>query len=238
MPNQTLNTMKKLKQLSIFGFALSFILSSCAIEKRHYMAGYSISWKNANHLSKTIGLVKNYTDEEIKSGNKNNVEQILTTDQIETSVADNSEVNNITASTDKSIFIPATPKIDLHINKKQLISENIPTSEIKTIIKEQKKNNKKAAKPASEERRSNGLAIASFICGILAILFCLLFVLEGAALALIVAIVSLILANFFGFSSLSRSDKGGKGFAIAGLIIGVPALLLLVLGLVLFFYLY
>lgn len=39
--------MKQLKQLLFFGFAVTFILSSCSMDKRVYTSGYYIEWKNS-----------------------------------------------------------------------------------------------------------------------------------------------------------------------------------------------
>lgn len=65
--------------------------------------------------------------------------------------------------------------------------------------------------PQPPPRQSNGLAIASLVCGIIGCLF--------------FGIILGPLAVIFGAVGLSRANRGasGKGMAIAGLILGVIA---------------
>ena len=37
--------MKIFKKLLLFGIILAFLLTSCSIEKRHYLSGYNVDWK-------------------------------------------------------------------------------------------------------------------------------------------------------------------------------------------------
>src|ERR1700741_2727512 len=118
--------MKKIKQLSLVGFALTFILSSCSMDKRVYTSGYHIQWKNG-HTSSKVELAENNTRNEIISENKSVVESTVKIEPEETLFADNSEVgdNNMNASTENSIFIPTSPKIDWNKkNNKTVVSES------------------------------------------------------------------------------------------------------------------
>lgn len=204
--------MKKLKQLFFFGFTLTFILSSCSIEKRQYMSGYYVSWHNNNHSGDMS--VKSNTNNAEQTENKNKVEPIVTTEQTETSAIDNSQINDntITASTDKSIFIPATPKIDLHKNKnKTVLIENTITSETKTIVKaNNSKKNKKATKSSASAGGGKSQLVALLLCiflGVLGIhrfylgytglgIMYLLFFLLGIPLALVLIGYPILLALF------------------------------------------
>jgi hypothetical protein len=71
-------------------------------------------------------------------------------------------------------------------------------------------------------QQSKGLAIASMVCGIIALLF-------GCCLWRIGWILS-ILAIVFGAVSMTNK-QGGKGMAIAGIVCGVLSLLPTILGL-------
>ena len=162
--------MKKLKQLSLFSLALAFILSSCSMEKRQYMPGYYVSWKSSKHINDVA--VKNTTINVEKTENNNSVEPIATEVPTEVSSIDNSQINenSLTASADKSIFVPATPKIDL--TKKHStpeVNKSLPVSEIKAIVKAGVKENKKANKKRGGDVPKGLLYVLCFFIPFLAV---------------------------------------------------------------------
>ncbi len=134
--------MKKMKQLSLGGLALTFILSSCSMDKRVYTSGYNIQWKNGKNKSDKLELVKTDPGNKVVSESKIIVEPTIKIETAETSFDDIS--NNITASTDNSIFVPSTPKFDFSKNQVKTVTIKNTPSEIKIIVKKQKKQNKKA----------------------------------------------------------------------------------------------
>jgi hypothetical protein len=77
----------------------------------------------------------------------------------------------------------------------------------------------------------NGLGVAALCCGIVGIFIGLI------PLAGIIAMPLGILAIIFGAVSIRRASRGeaSKGMAIAGLITGVAALVLSIIGMVIFF---
>jgi len=94
--------MKPLKQISIIGLSIMFILSSCSVEKRLYMSGYHFDWHNWKH---------NAVSQEMTNNNPN--ENILSTET-------DSIFQTLTASTDNSL-IPTFPnEVSLFKAVKQL----------------------------------------------------------------------------------------------------------------------
>ncbi len=157
--------MKKLTQIALFGFALTFILSSCSLEKRQYMPGYYISWSNGNRSS--AALVKNNLSHSEKTNNGNKVQPNLTDELPETSIDSGSEAgdNSISASAGKSIFIPAAQKFNLSKSRStKLSTDNNQPSETKTIIKEQKKDTKKTVKKNAHGMGGESQLIALLLC--------------------------------------------------------------------------
>jgi hypothetical protein len=183
------NTIKKIKPSSFFGLALILILASCSMEKRHYMSGYSISWKNDKHKSDKLEFVKNNTTNENKFENK----------KIESSLfaySSGISENNITASKDNSIFINSTPKIDLFKNKDRNELQGILTaSETKTIVKINSKQNKKKAKsdPIAEGKSQ---VVAFWICLFIGIVGIHYFYLGYTGVGIIRLLCFLIIASF------------------------------------------
>src|ERR1017187_10116329 len=158
--------MKKIKQLSLVGLALTFILSSCSMDKRVYTSGYHIEWKHNNHSSDKQEVVKNNTTNEIKTENKK-IELTATTAVSETTIENNSEVsdNNVTASTDNSIVIPTSHKIDWNKkNNNTATSKSKTTDETKKIVKEQKQQRRKVSKKADGGDKGKSQLVALLLC--------------------------------------------------------------------------
>lgn len=154
--------MKNIKQLLLFGLALTFILSSCSIDKRIYTSGYHIKWNKGNHVVEKRELVK--TNE--SKSEKEKIESPGTIEQSETLFADNSEVNenDITASLDNSIFIPSSHKIDWNKKNNTITAiRSVTLSATKTIVTEQKSENKKVESRGGGKNQVLALILCIFI---------------------------------------------------------------------------
>lgn len=188
------------------------------MEKRIYSSGYHIEWKNGNRNSNTQELVKT------NSGKQTEQNHIGTAEQSETATnaVDNSPTvidDNTTASVDnEQIILPQKEEINL------LSSHKVKTADeaikINPSIKaESKKGIKTITKNTDEEPKMSGWAIAGFICGTL-----------GLLLVLIIGWPFLLgtLGTIFSAIGLGQTSKGkkGKGFAIAGLITGILAIVI------------
>ena len=141
--------MKKITQLSLFILALTFVLSSCTMQKRIYLSGYNIEWKKGIQKSDKQSLVEKKTNDAVKTTSENNVEPASTLDQTQTSIAANPQVNqdNLIASTDNSIFTLTSPKIILNkISKNSIAGKSQTTNENKKIVKAKKQQSQKKRK--------------------------------------------------------------------------------------------
>jgi uncharacterized membrane protein YqaE (UPF0057 family) len=145
--------MNKLKQLSLLGVATAFILSSCSVEKRVHLAGYHIDWKKNKHGNTKIDVDQNTAANQAQFENKiveetiSPIESVNTVEQI------------VTASTENTIILPQTNKIDL--NKKvvkSIVKNALKTSEGRNILKEAIKTNSKKDNSKKEDL-SKGLVI-------------------------------------------------------------------------------
>jgi|ERR1019366_574079 hypothetical protein len=121
--------MKKIKQLSITGVAFAFVLSSCSMDKRVYTSGYHIEWNKGNQ-----SLDKTSSGRKFSATTKNN-ESTVTTEQSETAIGYDLEEseNDITASTDNSIFIPTSQKIDWNFSKNKT-NKNLDSTKVKKEV--------------------------------------------------------------------------------------------------------
>jgi hypothetical protein len=198
--------MKKLKQLSFFGLALAFILSSCSIEKRKYMPGYAISW---NHHSNKQKIAEDKTETSQQA-------------EAEKDVID----DNTTASLDNPIILPSSKpisfihKVTKEINKQTAVKPS-PSNFIKNHILKSKKNDVLDDQRGGEGDNKN-LAIVGLVLGILG---CVGYY-AGPLFGLAAIIVSAIALNKI---KKNPSEYGGKGMAIGGLILGIVAVVVWIL---------
>ena len=154
--------MKKIKQMTMAFLALTFILSSCSIEKRVYMTGYHIEWKkDINKISKS-DLVSNNSKiklNELKEESFINSSEEIIEEPIE----------NLSSSTDNSIYLPTQQKISFNpINDKKIIaSKTISKEQIKAVVKDNKKTNKK---PNNAPDEHSDMIVALILCFFLGVL--------------------------------------------------------------------
>jgi hypothetical protein len=198
--------MKSIKQLSFIGLAITLVLNSCTMEKRVYMSGYHIDWKNGKRNSNKQELVSN---DNVKQTEQN---QIVSVEQSENeNTVDNSPTvtdDNITASADnQQIILPKKEKINL------LSSHKVKTAEEESFKSEFKKGAKMILANA-DEPKTNGMALTGFICSLVG-LFLFGFAFFLGFLAIIFSAIGL------GKIKEDPTKWKGKKMAIAGLIIGI-----------------
>lgn len=196
--------MKKNKQL-LSGLVIAFVLSSCSVNKGVYLSGYHFNWRNNNNCKGKEQVVDNRKTESTTAAQTSEVISI------ENTVANE---NDFTASTEKSISVPATPKIDWNKKNKITTSNRSTTStEIKKIIQTQKKkHSKNASHPDTTAKKFHWAAITGFVTGLVGLF--------------VAGIVLGICAVVFSTIAIVKITKNGEeyrglGMAIAGLILGI-----------------
>jgi len=199
------------KKTSILLIAITSIafMSSCTMQKRLYLPGYNVEWNKSGNSEEKVNIASNVSSASQEQTTDNNSLSTGNTDNILTE-------ENLTASIDNSdIIISNNSKIQKSFTK-GILNSNKQKSKINkfSLNKSYKNSEITNAKPAGEGEGTNGLAIASLIFGIAGIV--LLFVPEIAVV--VAALIASILAIIFGFIGLGKSK--GKGFAIAGLVLG------------------
>lgn len=212
--------MKSIKQLSFIGMVIMFILSSCTMEKRQYMSGYNIDWKNKEHHTDKQESAGKYNEKKIGQN------EIITAQQLEyeTNTVDNITTANeapIMASVDNSV-IPMITTDEIKYKK----CDNLSPIKYQNGTKGNfAPNNLIFSKNASnktqidlEDRKGGGFGIASFVISLVGLLVGSIIL---GPLAIIFGIIGMI-------------NRKLKGLAIAGFIIGIIDLLagLIVLALV------
>ncbi len=160
--------MKTIKHLSLLGIVFAIVLSSCSVQKRHYMSGLHVVWNNSKHKIDNQEMVKNNSPKKLKSDDEKVVETIVNTESSENAMVNDSEVDNTIASTDKSIFIPAAKKMT--INQKtttNIESKNNVASKLNVITKKQ---TKKATKKPTDNGGGKDQLVALLLCIFLGLL--------------------------------------------------------------------
>lgn len=220
--------MKKLALLLIATFTLTLVLDSCSVQKRYHRNGLTINWKKASLKKKENqkGVTSHVEEESIVSTSKK--KETLTKNYQEPVLLD-------LASSDTELSVPTLSNVIPQVannsrDKNQTTS--ILTSTKNKPIKDNIKNTKKAVKKIiksiknkpAEEQKIHWAALTGFITSLVGLF--LLPILFG-----IVGIVFSAIA----LSQIKRSPElyKGKGFAIAGLVIGIVAVLFIFLVLAL-----
>lgn len=207
------------------------LISSCSVQKRIYRPGYHVEWANAN---KNINN-KNQSMSKKESQQSNELKFAILTqkdDIKESGIIANpiEKINHNEAPIDKSITalvnnIKSTSffKKKKDENKSEIIRTNQISHE-NYRSKNNPDNKIKATLTDGGEPKTNGLAIAGFILGVVGLL------LSFIGLGIISSILGLIFSAI-GLGKINRdpSKWKGKGLAIAGLITSVVAILLWVL---------
>jgi Na+/proline symporter len=80
------------------------------------------------------------------------------------------------------------------------------------------------------ERKGNGLAVAGFVCGLIGAIFGLIPLLFWIAFPL--GVLGLVFGGIAWHRARRDAERGGKGLAIAAVILGLLALVLAIIGIV------
>lgn len=226
--------MTKLTQLLSSVFIMTVILSSCSVEKRVYQSGYHIEWRKNKHNFHGKELVESSSYKVVDSNVENSTVQTFISDTTGSLPSQwTAEANTELASADNSICIPL-PQNKFLSSGDFIVLNNRYFAPFE-INESDKKQSKKLLNTirqyAKDDDNTNGLAIASFVCGVAWVLF--LWFLP------LLTIISSILGIIFGIISLrqirksedshEQSSQKGGGLAFAGLICGAVGLFLSVL---------
>lgn len=167
--------MRKLNLLSLITIAVTFILSSCSMEKRVYLSGYNIDFKNSLQNKDKEELVKNVESNETSTNKRGMVKNHPVISSFISS-SNNKKAdfeNNVTASSDKSEFILAHRKIDLNkkINKVLEGNSNLVSHEPNSFsnlqnIKEKITIQPKSVNGATQPSNSILFGIIGFVLGL------------------------------------------------------------------------
>ena len=107
--------MKTIKHLLLFMIALTWLLSACTMEKRVYMPGYSISWKQSRHKTDRESFAKNNANYNDGTESPNSIEKTKAIEQ------QTSSIGSIAADCNDKINVPAhDPIIPLPGAEKEL----------------------------------------------------------------------------------------------------------------------
>ena len=198
-----------MKKLILFSLSV-ILISSCSIQKRVYLSGYNIDWKsNAKHVeSKKIASNKfnnKITPIDVKTILEQNKNEVLA----------NTNQFDLTASAAKQINQINTQSIKLLIKNAPLTQETQNKSTLKSKL-----NGNKIILLKEDGSKWNGLALTGFITSLVGLFYWgFLF----GPLAIIFSAIGLHKIN------KNPGEWKGKGFAIAGLIIGIVSVLLWIL---------
>ena len=161
--------MKSIKQLSFIGLAIMLVLTSCTMEKRVYMSGYHIDWKNGKQNSNKQELVSNDNEKQTEQNQIGTVEQT----ENETNTIDNSPtVNyNLTASVDNSvIIIPSRKTVSFSKKENTVTTKTNPTTETKNVIANKVTKAQKKAEKNNSAGGGKSQIVALILCIFLGLL--------------------------------------------------------------------
>jgi len=209
--------MKKIQNLSHLAMITLLLVTSCTLKKRLYMTGFQINYKK-ERLGAYEHQIAN--KEKFNAYNKIKIELIDHKNDVIQSkkIIDRKEVN-LTATIDNEAI--KIQKDEKFISNPTLNSEN-SFPQINSTFKTGFVKGLQIASKNAGEPKTNGLAIASMILGILSFL-----TFYGAFLFGLLAII-------FGAIALKKiksfpDNFKGKGMAKAGLICGIVALGLIII---------
>ena len=241
-----------MKSFILISLALITSFTSCTIQKRLYGNGYSVHWKSINKFTKS-DILNNDFENQVSELKEENLDFVSTSNEI--IIQEKKEVNlkneNPELKKVQSSKTIDTPKFDLAllrngkknsvkvlgikdtevkykrcdnlerqpttINKSSILSMTYKNDSKEDIKTKKSSNNNVNSIENSSGRKKVGLAIASLLVGILGFPF------GGGILALIFGVIQLSRIR------MQPDVYGGKGMAIAGLIIGIIGVIFLFL---------
>ncbi len=197
----------------------SFITVGCSIEKRRYTSGFYIP-RSSHSLVKTSGKdIKNHTDETRQNDNIENHNINLTI--LEKEEYPNEEIDSSTAAFKRipnaSEIGKATSSIQNNLNPGLILMKKKAHQVDNEPIKSQKL---EALKVIKDSQELSSMALAGFICSLAGFLFFLIF-----GFPFFLALLGVIFSGI-GLHQTLKGGKSGKGFAIAGLAVGIVTMIL------------
>ena len=220
-----------MKYFIFFLATMLFILQSCSIQKRHYLPGYHIEWNSQR------------TQKESTPAHADLNSLVLPKSDIGTAETANEQIlqPDIANRTPNKDFTHTQLPSEHKTNYSESIKSKSPIAQSAIKMEEVVTKHSKFAEvlkpsfnaayghfaPNEEAPHTPAFSILSFIFGVL--FFVTLF---STSLWAIVGILFPILAIVFGAVGISKTRRDGqlkgKGFAIAGLVLGIIGLLMIV----------
>lgn len=200
----------------VFLFAAIAALSSCTITKRHYAPGYHVDWKSRN----TVKMNQDVAEEPAQ---KENVEVIV--------LNPSEQVYSETSSSSIAMSESGLVYSDVADMKEEQLTEinQLPalteqgSEEPQTLSLNESKEEVEAQnyspEPAPEED-INKLALIGFICSV-------------SSLLLVFPALPGLIMSIIGYKQIMQGRGTGKGFAIAGIVVGALYTLIVLLYIVL-----
>jgi hypothetical protein len=186
----------------IFLFAAIAALSSCTITKRHYAPGYHVDWKSRNAVKLNQDLVEQPSHQETAElAVQSPTEQVVSEwSSSSIAISEIEEVNSDVADVKGSQLEES--------NQLPSFSQPLHEEAISTTINESKDEavGHFSSKPAPEED-INKLALIGFICSV-------------SSLLLVFPALPGLIMSIIGYKQIMQGKGTGKGFAIAGIVIG------------------
>jgi len=197
-------------------------LTNCSIEKRHFLPGYHVEWSKGNKARKTNDplITKDNTVKHIKS-----IENDKTTstnkENLETNAKDINQIDkNLYASNDV-YYLNNTKQTEINNSIYKDNFQNVKSKILRNFVLN-KQNHKKLQKAIPVDPDKSNLSTMALVGFIVSTLGLLLLLITGFPFFLGT------IGTVFSAIGLSETSKGktGKGFAIAGLVIGILTILL------------
>jgi len=216
---------------------LTIILNSCTLEKRVYRLGYQIEWKNKiSSIDQQESRNNNKNHQKEKNPDFSNKQVLSSTNSTDSSSFLTDE--NIMASTDREyIFITHRKSTNFIFTHNPKISKEAKQNN--NQYKSDKKQNTKIVPKTHNNFEITGWTKAGFICSIAGLFISLLLgilMLLGLAGVIFYGVFGILILGILGvvFSAIAlgkvdKVDKKSKGYAIAGLVIGILDLVFLCL---------
>lgn len=205
-------------------FAISLILSSCTVEKRHYQSGFHVDWHRSAKKPSNKEEPLSAQQTTLHVSPEENAVEAKHPEPAETSAI----FDNISTSTHDEVLALKKPEKTAQAKVSEKVShqhtEIHQSSSWKQLLKKEilKKKKKK-----SKNKGWNKMALLSFGAGVLSIT---LLIVGTILLIILVDIVSAISNGSIALRQLKKHSKmKGKGFAVAGICLGIVSLALVAL---------
>jgi len=183
-------------------FAAIVALSSCSITKRHYAPGYHVEWKGKRtHLEIPQAPLAERVEITESSKEKKTIEVAV------------SETYSKSAGSNFSI-----PSEDFQVNGVESIQENVREESLPKVLDESK------AFESYEEASSQEIVEAPMYAlpdeGNINTLALIGFILSMSSFLLVFTALPGLVVSIIGLKQINEGNGGGKGLAIAGIVIG------------------